>query len=403
SIRITHNMFSALKIENIIKELRYFRVSLSKPQYGHFIVYIFGLIIKEKTKKNIMVLSGLRIGERCQSSLNRFLTSPKWSRYTINNKRKRLLIKRPKGILILDDTLIEKIGNKIEGVGRLKDFVKKRSLWCHCIVSTYLVNEHEKHPLDFRIYLKEEIAQKLKKPFKTKITLASELILEAYKTIEIDFVVMDAWYFANDLIKQFKVLGIDWITRAKSNRLVRYNDQWISLNTLTTKIPRICYSRRWIKTNEGIEYYYVYSIVLQMKKVGKVKIVISYKDLYDCDDKPYFLVTNLIDLTPKEIIENYKKRGLIEAFYRDTKQHLGLGDYQMRKLEGVVTHLHLVFLAYSLLENARLDLESKIMDTLKTVGDLCRAVKELLLDHILYLTSNTILTNQTFAYKCLLG
>ena len=339
-------MFSILKPEKVISNLKNFRTVLSKPQYAHLVVYILGIIIKEKTKKNIMVLSGLRMGERCQSSLNRFLTSAKWSINSVNSKRKSLLIKRPTCILILDDTKIEKIGKKIEGSGRLKDYAKNRYVWCHNIVSTFFVNENEKHPLDLRIYLKKEVAQKLKTSFKTKITLAKELISEAYEAIDIELVIIDAWYFANEFVKHLKELELDWITRAKSNRLVYYDEKWISLKSLTTKIPRVCYKKIWIKTDK-IEYCYIYSIVLKMKKVGKVKIVISYNNPYDSEEEPYFLVSNRIDITPKQMIEYYKKCSIIETFYRDAKQHLGLGDYQMKKLNGVVTHLHLVFLAYT--------------------------------------------------------
>ncbi len=38
-------------------------------------------------------------------------------------------------------------------------------------------------------------------------------------------------------------------------------------------------------------------------------------------------------------------------FYRDCKQHFGMGEYQTRKLAAVVKHLHLVFLVYTLLKN----------------------------------------------------
>jgi len=146
---------------------------------------------------------------------------------------------------------------KIEGVGRLKDYAKKRYVLCHNIVSSFFVNNIEKHPLDHRIYLKKEVAKNLKKTFKTKIVLAHELISEAYNELYIDFVVFDAWYFANKLVKYFKELGLDWITRAKSNRLVHYKNEWRSLDALSNKIPRVCYKKIWIKTKEGIEYYYI--------------------------------------------------------------------------------------------------------------------------------------------------
>lgn len=53
------------------------------------------------------------------------------------------------------------------------------------------------------------------------------------------------------------------------------------------------------------------------------------------------------------VISRWRKRalaGIIEGFYRDSKQTLGIGKYMIRELDGVVRHLHLsiLFLRHSL-------------------------------------------------------
>ena len=68
----------------------------------------------------------------------------------------------------------------------------------------------------------------------------------------------------------------------------------------------------------------------------------------------------------------------IDAFYRDAKQHLGLEDYQLRKIKGIKRHWYLVFLAHTfLMRNA---LNSKLIKRFKanisTIGQFSRMVAD---------------------------
>jgi hypothetical protein len=64
------------------------------------------------------------------------------------------------------------------------------------------------------------------------------------------------------------------------------------------------------------------------------------------------LCTDLETEDTVTIIKYGLKRMKIENFYRDTKQ-LGFGEYRFRKSEAALIHVHLVFLAYILLEILR--------------------------------------------------
>src|SRR4051812_17404692 len=52
----------------------------------------------------------------------------------------------------------------------------------------------------------------------------------------------------------------------------------------------------------------------------------------------------------QRILKTYRKRWTgTETFHRDGKQHLGMGDCQLRSGESQTRHMYLVFLAYSAL------------------------------------------------------
>jgi hypothetical protein len=94
-----------------------------------------------------------------------------------------------------------------------------------------------------------------------------------------------------------------------------------------------------------------------------------------------FLVSNNINLQGLQVLEYYKKRWAIEVFHRDCKQHLGLGEYQIRKLDAVVIHLHLVFFAYTLLKNALNNPVLKsVLIGIKSVGTACQRLKRWMLE-----------------------
>ena len=78
-----------------------------------------------------------------------------------------------------------------------------------------------------------------------------------------------------------------------------------------------------------------------------------------------------------------KKRWAIEVFYRDCKQHLEIGEYQVRRLDAVVIHLHLVVLAYTLLKNVWCNPSFTILlNGVRAIGSMCKRLKRWVFDQL---------------------
>ena len=107
--------------------------------------------------------------------------------------------------------------------------------------------------------------------------------------------------------------------------------------------------------------------------MGKVRILISY-DKEDFSGDPVYFATDQIRWEATRILKTYSNRAKIEAFFRDTKQNLGLEDYQLRDLRGIKRHWYLIFLAYSLLVSGMSGITQKLPKRPPTLGDLSQVL-----------------------------
>lgn len=107
-----------------------------------------------------------------------------------------------------------------------------------------------------------------------------------------------------------------------------------------------------------------------------MRIVITW-DRKNGAEPGKILVTNRTHWDGTRILGVYRKRWIgTETFHRDGKQHLGMGDCQLRNRDGETRHMYLVFLAYSeLIASMRQGRAREWAHALlMTVGEACRAV-----------------------------
>ena len=355
--------------EEFERALEAFRPHFGAPAFEHFKRYVLGLIVSENL--TIEGINRIFIQAKHPSSLNRFLTTGIWKQQEVNDTRIDILKIQGalggKGWLAIDDTLTHKTGKKIEGVGIYWDHSEKRYVLAHNIVTAEFVNpKGESHPLDFRLYLKEEQSREKRVPFKTKIDLAQELVDDALQLgLEIQGALFDNWFASKDFIKFLQAKGLHWVTRLKSDRNIKIKGRYVAISQFADTLPRESFRRVQI----GDRIYQVFSKAVDLKGVGQARVLISY-DNEEFSGSPAYFATDQIRWEGTRILKTYAKRWTIETFFRDSKQNLGLEDYQLRDLWGIERHWYLILLAYSLQVSGLFGIDQKPRRESPTLGDL---------------------------------
>src|SRR3712207_5608687 len=107
-------------------------------------------------------------------------------------------------------------------------------------------------------------------------------------------------------------------------------------------------SRKLVAVGESKQWYFTKTVRLP-EVDHPVRIVILWERKNGVEAAK-MLVTNRTYWEVTRILRVYRRRWTgTETFHRDGKQHLGMGDCQLRSGEGQTRHMYLVFLAHTLL------------------------------------------------------
>jgi hypothetical protein len=105
-----------------------------------------------------------------------------------------------------------------------------------------------------------------------------------------------------------------------------------SLKDLVTHLPKKFYNRTWIPQEsapKSRKTFWTYDTRLSLCHVGEVTLVLSKKGRNVGPKNTKLLVTNLAELTPREVVFIYQKRWAIEIVNWELKSGLGLGEHQV--------------------------------------------------------------------------
>ena len=106
-----------------------------------------------------------------------------------------------------------------------------------------------------------------------------------------------------------------------------------SVKDLVTHLPRRYYKRTWIPRLSEPRYrktYWVYAKRLCLRDIGEVTLVLSKTGRNVSPGKTKLLVTNLPDVTARQVVWLYQNRWSIELVNRNLKSDVGLGQHQLR-------------------------------------------------------------------------
>ena len=273
----------------------------------------------------------------------------------------RLAIKSS-GVNALDEHIVTKSGNKIEGVDYFYSPTDKKTRLGLSMISTHYYDEKTEYPTARALFRrKQELAKWGKSAdYKPKNEIARELIWHYSKMgFPCKMWVMDSFFMTKENVKELKAHGMSYVSRVKRNWGCTYHHKHWTIATLHASIPEAEYKfvkALNAKTKEP-RYFQVAIRDVFIKKIGNNRLVF-YKELEPTPtgkfEEKYHgewrcLITDRHDLTPRAIIETYLKRWAIETGYRDENQQLKLHGCMWRDIEGQYCYIALVFIAYILL------------------------------------------------------
>lgn len=346
-----------------------FKRFFSRPQFGNFKRLVTGLIVSER--KNIQEISSV-FGVHDQSSLNRFVTQSDWDFGEVDKQRLKFAVKhfgsKCDGVIILDDSVTKKFGKKMEKANYHRSGVTKKKEWGHCFVDSLYaeIDSDVVYPIKISSYLREVDADE-QNPFKTKRDIALEQIDFALANgVKAGTVMADAWYYSDELVKALKLRRLKYFLGARTSIKISIDRQKrISIEEYLETLTEQNFSKHEFKNGT----YFLHSKEVSVRGDGKETLLISYKE---GDENIKCYVTNCHGWDNFKYMKTLLKRWSIECLHRDTKQHLGLEEYQVRKYRGMQAVALAILAAYTLLTLNKTPPLLKKYRPLQTIGEMCR-------------------------------
>lgn len=370
----------------------------NEPERRHFAEYLTGLLVAEK--KNVSGINAEFAQTTDQSCLNRWITEVNWDEVELNRQRLAWLQQDPQtryaesGVIPIDNTLVDHAGKLIEDVGYYWDHAEQRHKIAHdYLIVNYVCPSGKHYALDFRRFRKRadceaELARVAAEPGGLAAATEKEQRLATFKSHTVLCCELVDWVVAEKIPGTFSFDSYftnapicNWIAKyergyvgdLKFNRKVWFRGIEMRADEMAAEIP--FEARKKVTIGSRTQWYFTKKIWLP-DYTHAVRVVILWNH-WNGKEAAKILITNQTHWEVTRVLRGYGQRWTgTETLHRDGKQHLGLGDCQLRSGEGQTRHFYLVLLVHSLLVSQLRQGRARAWatETLMTIGEACRAV-----------------------------
>jgi hypothetical protein len=364
----------------LIRFLLALQLRLSEPQRAHLTNFIDALLACDGTK-TIAKLNRLLLDATDQSAFTDFFTYSPWDNREVCRAALRYLVR-----WVLEENLDTLIPNAVTiSIDDSKSPKPKTSLhfevtgWHfdtnegrgfeHGVVfiTVHIACGKRSVPLALKLYLRKNTVRKINRarkkgqrlPFKSKLTLAKEILKELAALLPKEqpvYVLFDSWYASKKLIKLCRHLGYHVICALKHNR--KFKKQGAAKARQLSQLTRYIRTREFkavtVSSSDSSTRYWVRTLRGNLPGLNdEVSIIVSKRN--QRDKRPeYFLCTDLT-LAAQEVLSRYARRWAVEVDHLYLKMRLGLGDFRLRRYEGITKYFDLVGLTLAYLYWRKID------------------------------------------------
>jgi hypothetical protein len=361
----------------------------SRPQYRHFVIVLVGLLLCHGPRTLTGVLRSVW-AKTSLASLSRFLAEAPWKATDVAQTwRKRFDAQlvpwvaqrhadhraarpkrrgRPKasivtGYLIGDDSTCHKQrGKKMEGIGRHYSTTAGRPVRGHSLVQSLYVLGGRRCPLAPQLYRQKKVCAAEGVPFQSKVDLMEATIRDFVPLADTHtHVLLDAWYCAKAIWKAARDRGFLITTGLKSNRSIRVADEtekkgwrWQDLASYAAGLNDADYQEvAWPRQEGSGRTVWVHVVRTVVQNLYRAQVIIVREKRNGKLSEPRFWASSDLQADLPTLISDLAARWDIEVLFADTKELLGLDQYQLMSAIALLRFWTLVLAAYVFLEEER--------------------------------------------------
>jgi SRSO17 transposase len=273
--------------------------------------------------------------------------------------------------VIFDDTQKRKRGKLMDAVSKIFLHAEKIYAQGHTILGCALLFRNVVIPYAVRLWVPKSFAQQTQRRSYEGEPIAYCKLTDMAAAIIRDLplakgtVLFDAYYLCPTVTRACGAKGYRYVGVAKKNRNF-FPDGRDRDKRKLNKYGAGVLKRDARRTSVEGKSYRLAERVGRLSKLGRVKLVFSRR----AHEKSWIcMATNATRWGAKRVLSHYLNRWPIEVLFKESKQYLGLGDYQVLRYRGIERYLCLVLIAHLLLTHlaaiqpsAQADDETKPLD-----------------------------------------